>query len=238
MTTADRLPTWHLYTDANALSARLAEAITRIAQEAITARGAFHLVVAGGNTPRAAYALLPKWGGNWQSWHIYHGDERCLPPTDAERNSRMLEESWLSKVAIPHSQIHTIPAEIGADEAAREYAAILPQQRFDLVLLGLGEDGHTASLFPDHDWGQNPQGPATIAVHDAAKAPPQRVSLSAWRLRHTRKLFFLATGKGKRAAISAWLRGDPLPAAAVGGEEADVWLDFAAWPETLPEPCL
>ena len=76
---------------------------------------------------------------------------------------------------------------------------------------------------------------ATIAILDAAKAPPQRVSLSGWRLRYTRDMFFLAAGSGKRPALAAWLRGEALPAATVG-TTADIWLDAAAWPGTTPAP--
>ncbi|MDD2751384.1 6-phosphogluconolactonase [Acidithiobacillus sp.] len=228
------LPRWHIYPDQEQISTHLAAAITRMAAEVIALRGTFHLVVAGGNTPRATYARLPSMGRDWQCWHIYHGDERCLPPEDHERNSLMLAQTWLSQVPIPGAQIHTIPAEAGASEAARRYAAILPAQRFDLVLLGLGEDGHTASLFPGHDWGQEKGSSPTLSILDAAKAPPQRVSLSAWRLRHTHALFFLACGSGKQDAIAAWLRGENIPAAVVG-RGADVWLDKAAWPERLPK---
>ncbi|PKY10815.1 6-phosphogluconolactonase [Acidithiobacillus marinus] len=227
-------PRWHIYPDNAEISTRLATAVTRIAAEAIARRGAFHLVVAGGNTPRAAYARLPTLGNDWQRWHIYHGDERCLPVEDAERNSVMLEDTWLSQVPIPRTQIHHIPAEKGAREAARIYAEVLPRQHFDLVLLGLGEDGHTASLFPDHDWGRDKHTPATLAIFDAAKAPAERVSLSAWRLRQTRALFFLVCGAGKQNALRAWLQNAAIPAAAVGSD-ADVWLDKAAWPEMLPE---
>ncbi|WP_163095979.1 6-phosphogluconolactonase [Acidithiobacillus ferrianus] len=227
--------TWHIHPDPATLAQRLTVAIARSAREAIATRGGFHLVVAGGGTPQAAYALLPQWGGDWQCWHIYHGDERCLPPEDAERNSLMLEKTWLSKVPIPARQIHHIPAERGAEAAARDYATALPAHAFDLVLLGVGEDGHTASLFPGHDWGMEKGSPATIAILDAAKAPPQRVSLSGWRLRYTREMFFLAAGSGKRPALAAWLRGEALPAATVG-TTADIWLDAAAWPGTPPAP--
>ncbi|MBN2680483.1 6-phosphogluconolactonase [Acidithiobacillus montserratensis] len=227
-------PRWHIYPDNAEISTRLAAAITRMAAEAVARRGAFHLVVAGGNTPRAAYVHLPALGSDWQHWHIYHGDERCLAVDAAERNSVMLEATWLSQVPIPRTQIHHIPAERGAQEAARIYAEVLPRQPFDLVLLGLGEDGHTASLFPGHDWGQDTHTPATLAIFDAAKAPAERVSLSAWRLRQTRALFFLVCGAGKQNALRAWLQNAPIPATTVGSD-ADVWLDMAAWPETLPE---
>ena len=222
---------WHIHPEAQALTRHLARAIVRMADAAITARGAFHLVLAGGNTPRAVYAALASRGRRWDAWHLYHGDERCLPPQNPQRNSRMAESVWLQHVPIPRAQIHDIPAEMGAEAAAATYATILPPQRFDLVLLGIGEDGHTASLFPGQQWGLDPTTPAVLAVHNAPKAPAERVSLSAWRLQRSRELFFLATGSGKRDALAAWRRGEEIPAARVG-VGATVWLDAAAWPET------
>ena len=221
--------TWHIHPDPATLAQRLTVAIARSAREAIATRGGFHLVVAGGGTPQAAYALLPQWGGDWQCWHIYHGDERCLPPEDAERNSLMLEKTWLSKVSIPARQIHHIPAERGAEAAARDYATALPAHAFDLVLLGVGEDGHTASLFPGHDWGEAIDAPDVLAVFDAPKPPPERVSLSARRLSRAEVVLFLVAGAGKREAVKAWRGGVTLPAAAIRPAcGADVLLDAAS----------
>lgn len=222
-------PSWHIHPDAETLARHLACAIVRMADAAIAARGAFHLVLAGGNTPQPVYAALISRGRRWDAWHLYHGDERCLPPQSPQRNSRMAASVWLQQVPIPRAQIHDIPAEMGAEAAAAAYTAVLPPQRFDLVLLGIGEDGHTASLFPGQPWGLDPGTPAVLAVHNAPKAPAERVSLSAWRLQRSREIFFLAAGSGKRDALAAWRRGEDLPAARVGAGAA-VWLDEAAWP--------
>lgn len=222
---------WHLYDSDTELAQRASAAICRIAAEAIATRGAFHLVLAGGNTPRAVHAMLAGIGGGWDRWHIYFGDDRCLPPDHPERNSRMAWDTLLSRVPIPTRQIHSIPAELGAEDAARSYTAILPAHPFDLTVLGLGEDGHTASLFPGHLWGEIAPSPSVLAVHDAPKPPPDRVSLSAARLSASRQVFFLVTGDKKREAVSAWRAGRPIPAAAVnppGG--VDAWVDQAAWP--------
>ncbi|WP_308387633.1 6-phosphogluconolactonase [Acidithiobacillus sp. AMEEHan] len=222
------VPVWHLYPDAERLAERLAAAISRLAAEAIAARGAFHWVLAGGHTPRAVYDLLPRYAGQWQHWHLYYGDERCLSPSDDERNSQLVAKSALGSAPIPRAQHHIIPAEQGAEAAARAYTAILPLHRFDLVLLGMGEDGHCASLFPGQEAGFAPDAPAALAVHDSPKPPSDRVSLSAARLLQTRAMFFVVTGVAKAPAIEAWRAGADLPAARLGAN-ADVWLDAAAW---------
>lgn len=183
---------------------------------ALRERGAFHIVLAGGGTPCKVYEQLALEPHDWARWHIWFGDERCLPPDDAERNSRMAQAAWLSKVAIPAQNIHVIPAEQGAAVAAESYARELAGlDGFDLVLLGLGEDGHTASLFPGHDWGEALDATDVLAVFDAPKPPPERVSLSARRLGHAEAVLFLVMGAGKREAIKAWRGGVLLPAAAI-----------------------
>lgn len=193
-----------------------ADWILKSAGAAIAARGRFLVVLAGGQTPRAAYQLLKFGTADWRSWHIYFGDERCLPATDEARNSRMAREAWLAHVPIPRNQVHTIRAELGPDQGARAYGEVLaPIDEFDLVLLGLGDDGHTASLFPGHDWGTDPDSPPALGISDSPKPPAGRVSLSAWRLSHTRESLFLVTGESKRAAVAAWRRGELIPARAI-----------------------
>jgi 6-phosphogluconolactonase len=112
--------------------------------------------------------------------------------------------------------VHAIPAELGALEAARLYAETLRTVGgFDLVLLGLGEDGHTASLFPGHEWGTASGSPDVLAVFDAPKPPPQRVSLSAARLGRARQVMFLVGGKSKHRAVAEWRTGKNIPARAI-----------------------
>jgi len=220
--------------DADAVAAATAEIVLSAAAEAIAARGAFRLVVAGGTTPMAAYRLLTDAEADWAHWHIYHGDERCLPVADADRNSRATDEAWLSRVPIPSEQVHPIPAEQGAEDAAAAYepvvAAALP---FDLVLLGMGEDGHTASLFPGHEI---LPGPLVMAVHDSPKPPPDRVSLTPSALCRTRQMVVMVTGAAKRPALARWQAGEGLPVARVAaGGSALVLLDQAAMPDTAGE---
>jgi len=207
---------WHAVADELALQQAAIETILAGAAQAIHERGRFHFVLAGGNTPRAIYHGLCAARTDWSAWHIYFSDERCLPPADSARNSRMAAEVWLDRVSIPPLQLYVIPGELGAVKAAQIYAETLhPIGDFDLVLLGLGEDGHTASLFPGHEWGATPGSPDTLAVLDAPKPPPQRVSLSAARLNRTRKVTFLVCGESKRGAVDKWRAGKNIPARAI-----------------------
>jgi 6-phosphogluconolactonase len=173
---------------------------------------AFHFVVAGGDTPRGAYRSLREARVDWSGWCIYFGDERCLPADDAARNSRMAGEAWLDHLAIPPERLHAIPAELGPAQGAQAYAQTLRAVgEFDLVLLGLGEDGHTASLFPDHEWGTAPGSPDALAVFDPPKPPPERVTLSAERLSRARQVMFLVSveAKHRRSSIGAPARTSP-----------------------------
>lgn len=205
-------------------------AIAAAAAEAIRARGVFHVVLAGGSTPRAVYQSLRDLPTRWDAWHVYFGDERVLPADDPERNSTMAAAAWLDHVPIPAAQIHVIPAERGLNDAVAAYRALLAGVgTFDLVLLGLGEDGHTASLFPGHAWGAGADAPDVLAVEDAPKPPPRRVSLSAQRLSRARQVLFLVTGPAKREAVARWKRGENIPAAAIHCDNGvDVLLDRAA----------
>lgn len=221
-----------VFADSDALVRALADALCREADAAIAARGAFHLVLAGGSTPRALYEALARCGAGDARWHVWYGDERCLPETDPERNSVMAEVAWLAASNVPPENRRPIPAELGAVDAAAAYENWLQGTGdFDVVLLGMGEDGHTASLFPDHDWGAAPGSAAVLAVFDAPKPPPTRVSLSAARLNRSAKLWVVVTGAGKREALQRWAAGVRLPVSVVRGRtETVVWLDAAAWP--------
>ncbi len=218
---------WHRYDDAAAVEHAAMTTIMRAAEQAIKARAAFHIVLAGGTTPRRVYEALRHIQTDWSAWHVYFGDERCLPQDHPERNSRMAASAWLEHVSIPSAQVHIIPAEQGAEHAAASYAATLDKvMDFDLVLLGLGEDGHTASLFPGQDAGTAPDAPATFAVADAPKPPPQRVSLSARRLSAAHQVMFLVTGIGKAQAVKDWQSGQAIPAAQIKPEcGVDIYIE-------------
>ena len=140
---------WHSFDSQHNINQAATARILQAANEAIQAQGSFYVVLAGGSTPKAVYQLLSEQQADWANWHVFHNDDRCLPVDHEERNSKMARDAWLSKVAIPEQQIHDIPAELGNVAGAKAYAETLKDVRtFDLVILGLGEDGHTASLFP------------------------------------------------------------------------------------------
>ena len=218
-----------VHDDPEILSAAVALRIAELAAEAIEARGVFHLALAGGETPRRCYEKLRHLAIDWGRVHFYFGDERCLPEGDARRNDSMAREALLDHVTLPQGNIHCIPAELGAIEAAARYARELESAgKLDLVLLGMGEDGHTASLFPDNP--ANTGVAAAVPVFNAPKPPAERVSLGMGTLNAARRKLFLVAGAGKREALEQILRGVALPAAQVGNAE---WhLDRAALPVT------
>lgn len=220
---------WQVLTDADAVAREACRTIGDTARRAIANQGRFKLVLAGGTTPSAAYRLLAATDQAWDRWEIWFGDERCLPPNYVERNSRMAAEALLKLVPIPEEQIHPIPTELGPEEAARRYRLeITTALPFDLVILGMGEDGHTASLFPGrpHD-----ETGLVHAVYEAPKPPPERVSLGLSALRQCRSMLVLVTGAGKRKAVSQWRDGAELPVArATAGINGLVMLDEAAAP--------
>ena len=227
-------PEWRAFADADLLITRLADALCSEARDAIAARGVFHLVLAGGSTPRELYRALAARNVGDARWHVWYGDERCLPADHPDRNSVMAEAAWLAASRISPENRRPIPAEFGAIEAAARYAGWLKGvDDFDVALLGMGEDGHTASLFPGHDWGVEPDSSDALAVFDAPKPPPGRVSLSAARLNRSRRVWVVATGSGKREALQRWKSGEALPVSSVRGkQETSAWLDAAAWPAT------
>ena len=197
----------------------LATALAFVAQaerEALRTRGEFHIVLAGGDTPKALYAALSLEEHDWARWQVWFGDERCLPAEHAQRNSVM------ARAALPgqFAALHVIPSELGACAAVAAYArALASAPIFDLVLLGLGEDGHTASLFPGHiPGGDHEESADVVAVFNAPKPPPERISLSASRLSRARHVLFLVGGAGKLDALRRWCAGEPIPAAAIQPE--------------------
>jgi 6-phosphogluconolactonase len=211
--------------DTSALHEAAAQRILELARAAIAARGAFHIALSGGNTPRGLHARLAREPGvDWQHWHVWFGDERCVPPDHADSNYHMARETLLDRVTIPVGQIHPmIPtAGLAPAEAARLYAAQLADEaprrdnrpELDLILLGLGGDGHTASLFPgttildehEHD----------VAEVFVPKLDAWRVSLTRPSIERARHVLFLVDGNGKADILQRLERGPaeaetPLP---------------------------
>ena len=225
-----------VFDDKAAVAGAAAALIIERARTAIAERGCFRIVLAGGGTPTAAYQLLAGLETEWSVWHVYHGDERCLPAADSERNSFTAEQALLDRVPIPRGQIHAIAAERGAEAAAEDYSAIIATALpFDLVLLGMGEDGHTASLFPRHEI---PPEQLAIAVHGAPKPPSDRVSLTPEALCRSHCMLFLITGAGKRDALRRWADNEALPVARVAAcGNSIVLLDRDAAGDSAALPC-
>jgi 6-phosphogluconolactonase len=219
---------WHILKDADQVAAAACQQILNTANRAIAKRDLFKLVLAGGSTPEKVYHLLAQADADWAHWQIYYGDERCLPSDHPDRNSLMATQAFLHKVAIPHSQIFTIPAELGPEQAAMRYQHIIADALpFDMVLLGIGEDGHTASLFPGHQHKQEEQ---VHAVFNSPKPPPERVSLSAKALSNTEQLIFLITGCNKQEAVKNWRSGQDLPVTAITPKNpVDIYIDRDAY---------
>ncbi len=218
---------WHRFADSEAVAAEGVRRILDTARAAIEERGEFRIVLAGGGTPQKTYRLLAGQDADWARWQVYLGDERCLPCDDAERNSAMISRAWLDQGQIPARQIHWIPAERGAEAAAVAYEIVIRAALpFDLLLLGMGEDGHTASLFPGH--AHDPQR-LVVPVSQAPKPPPERVSLNYAALCQCRSLLLMVTGAAKNAALEAWRAGAPLPVSHLHcAHGIDVLMDEAA----------
>ena len=227
-------PRIHRFVSNDLLIKELCERIASLANECLDRHGYFSVILAGGETPRELYRQLRHIATDWQHWHIYFGDERFLPEGHFERNDTMATTAWLDYVAIPRAQIHAVPVRCNVNTAAADYAAILQQAPgFDLALLGLGEDGHTASLFP----GDVPPDNATalaIAVTHAPKLPARRVSMSPQCLSLSSAVWFVVSGSNKRKILEAWLAGAPLPPQAIAPHAGiDIFTDLDIEPNVM-----
>lgn len=212
--------------------------LPRAIRLAIAQHGSCNLVLAGGTTPRAAYAGLVDQPIDWTKVHAWFGDERCVPPDDAASNFKMASDALLSRVGIPAAQVHRIRGELPPHEAAAEYAALLERVRIDIVLLGVGDDGHTASLFPGSP---ELESDALVVATQSPFAPTQRVSLTLRALNSARFVVVLASGLAKAAAVADVFAeraaGRPaLPAARVQPTHGELtWLVDPAAAALLPQ---
>ena len=214
---------WHYLETAEQVAEAACQHILDAADSAISERGKFKLVLAGGKTPKKVYRLLAIAKADWANWYIYYGDERCLPADHQDRNSLMANQVFLDKVAIPANQIFTMPAELGPELAAERYRLTVAEAgKFDMVLLGMGKDGHTASLFPGH---QHDQNELVHAVYNSPKPPPERISISAGGLSYSHEVIFLIVGSNKQDAVERWKQGEDLPVASIQPENSiDIYI--------------
>lgn len=239
--------------DRTALSRAAAERFVEAARRAVEARGAFTVALSGGSTPRDLYELLatPPWRDavEWPRVHVFWGDERCVPPEDPRSNYRLAHELLLRHVPVPASHVHRMVAERADREAAAaEYAALIRRfvpadeqgvPRFDLVLLGLGDDGHTASLLPGS--ALIAERGRLVAVTDRQREGMTRLTITPPLIEHAGLLLFLVAGADKAPALREVLLGeerpDRYPAQLARGARGDVvWLVDQAAAAELPPP--
>jgi len=175
--------------------------------------GARSLVLAGGTTPRRCYEILAGLDVEWGRVAVLFGDERCVPPDHPDSNYRMAREALLTRVA--PATVFRIPAELGPEEGAREYARVVESVApLDFVLLGVGEDGHVASLFPGHPLLKATG--VTAGIRDSPKPPPERVTLTLGAIRDARQVLILANGTGKAEAVARARRAE-VPSGMIAG---------------------
>jgi 6-phosphogluconolactonase len=222
-----------VFADPASLARGAAEEFLVRGREAIASRGRFLAALAGGSTPRAAHAEIARRRDeiDWATVHLFWGDERCVPPGDPQSNYRMARETLLSRVPLSEANVHRWPTELPPADAAARYEEVLTSIAgappiLDLVFLGLGADGHTASLFP---------GSAALSIADRSCAANFAPALGEWRLTMTfpalnaaREALFLVEGESKREIVRKIEAGEDLPAARVRAARTLWFLDRSA----------
>lgn len=212
-------PDVRVFSDVNKLSLRAAEGVVRTINESVQTNGRFSLALSGGNTPRTLYRLLSSQFRDqipWTRVHVFWGDERYVPLGDPHSNYRMARETLLDAAPCPPGNVHPMPTELSdPDTAARDYEKTLRNYfsgdwpRFDLLLLGIGEEGHTASLFPGSPALEETKR-WVVAVKVPAE-PPRRLTLTLPVLSHAANVYFLVTGSNKAQALHSILNRPPDP---------------------------
>jgi 6-phosphogluconolactonase len=231
--------------DPEAVAMRAAELIERELNRAREARGAAHVALSGGTTPGRTFEMLAANANDWSAVEVWFADERCVPPDDPESNYRLVAETLLDPGHVPPEQVHRMEGELDPEEGARRYREELtrelpseggPVPVLDLIVLGIGPDGHVASLFPGAATLEAGEDAVCLAVEDSPKPPPRRITLSLAVLRAARSCLVLATGPSKADAVNAML-GEPsrhVPASLLRRERLTVIVDDAAAPPAPP----
>ena len=229
--------------DAGAVAAEAARRFALLARAAAADHGTFSVAMTGGTTPKSLYRLLgqPPLRDEvpWDHVFFFWSDERFVAPDDAESNFRLVRETLLDQISLPAANVFPVPTIGGTPEAAAmAYAETITatlggDMRFDLVLLGVGPDGHTASLFPGRAEVTNPPAPYVIAVHDSPKPPPTRISFTIPLINAAAHVLVLATGAEKAEAVRHSLHpaeGETVPPAGLVTPTTGelVWLVDAA----------
>jgi 6-phosphogluconolactonase len=207
-----------IFNDISRLTLAASRVFVREAGQALAARGRFMAVLSGGTTPIGLYQLLSQADLDWSKMHLFWGDERCVPVDNVENNYGQARKAWLQHVSIPEENIHRIKSELSPDKAAADYARVLEKfadpplawPRFDLVLLGMGADGHIASLFPGSP--VDPAAPVIPVTADYHDRPTNRVTLTPRVFNSARHIIFLVSGVSKSQTLADVLKGDRQPA--------------------------
>ncbi len=205
--------------DPEHLAHEAARRLVNLTREAAATRGRFSLALSGGSTPGVVYTLLAQepYRGQipWEQIHLFWGDERCVPPEDPASNFRLAQESFIDHVPIPPGNIHRVRTELEPKAAARDYEKAVqeffcgPQSRFDLVLLGMGDDGHTASLFPNSTTLREDKRLVVAVTAYYEDRPADRVTLTLPAINSARQALFLVTGHAKAEIVHTVLEGPP-----------------------------
>lgn len=225
--------------DANALASHAASEIARLIEQAREQRGVAHVALSGGGTPKRTYELLAQTLESWEGVEVWFADERCVSPDDEESNYRLAAETLLRPASIADERVHRMLGELGPEEGARRYAEELRSRgltddgaehgaRIDVAVLGIGPEGHIASLFPHH-----PALKATescVGVSDSPKPPPERITLTLPVLGAVRHCLVIASGEEKAGAISGMLGAptEEVPASLLPRERLTVMVDHDA----------
>jgi 6-phosphogluconolactonase len=246
--------------DGEAVAKRAALEIARGLDSARRARGVAHLALSGGTTPARTYELLASDRSSgigqpdWDAVEVWFADERCVGPEDEQSNYRLARETLLRAAGVPDERVHRMEGELGPEEGAERYARALRERvpaeadgpartaweigetdampALDVIVLGIGPDGHVASLFPGAPTLATDTRAVCLAVHDSPKPPPERITLSLEALRAARSCVLLATSASKADAVSAMLREPSrhVPASLLRRGRLSVIVDDAAAP--------
>jgi len=188
------------------------EFVSDCSEKSIRRNKSFHIVLSGGDTPRLIYPELAKIETNWKKWHFWIGDERFPSEKFTQLNKVMIQDLFLDKITYLPNNVHFMKVELGFDKAISDYTQELKKvDIFDFVLLGIGEDGHTASLFPGNNIGLINDSEHVLNITNSPKAPSNRLSLSANRLNASRNILFIVKGVNKKNIIEKIGFDDSLP---------------------------
>lgn len=218
---------WFVYDDFDAASKATADFLAQSIESCLNEKNLCHVILSGGNTPAQCLSYLAEKKLPWHRVHWYPGDERCYPREHAERNDVMLQKYLWSHLS--DTNIHLIPAELGAEKAAAEYRQVISSvEHFDIAFLGMGEDGHTASLFPENEALNDSR--SVVPVYHSPKPPTDRVTLSMDTLKKARVRVVLASGVAKSSIIKRIQEGASFPISCLG--DINWFVDKDALPDS------